>query len=224
MSHIHCISFLVHWMIAGHQRWCTICVLVHSLHGHVSQWHEKNRCMWQACMPRKHQLLLSKPCNIVFFIIWFIYSRARLFTQWQRFHLHVMYNAIPVPYGHISWHYAYMELSTVTVSLWLYRIHNSIRHSLLSCVSGPQQQGWRRSLRQRNVIILMKFPSLGALEVVIQATFSTANDKNFIKMATASFHFGCPWCYSHFWKPNVTTKPGKKEKYFLYPFNPKYWY
>ena len=40
-----------------------------------------------------------------------------------------------------------------------------------------------------NVIILMKFSSLAALEVVILTTFSAASDENFIKMTT--FPFQC---------------------------------
>ena len=38
-----------------------------------------------------------------------------------------------------------------------------------------------------NVVILMKFSSLAALEVVILTTFSAASDENFIKMKTFSF-------------------------------------
>ena len=40
-----------------------------------------------------------------------------------------------------------------------------------------------------NVVILMKFSSLAALEVVILTTFSAASDENFIKMKT--FPFQC---------------------------------
>ena len=42
-----------------------------------------------------------------------------------------------------------------------------------------------------NVVILMKFSSLAALEVVILTTFSAASDENFIKMKT--FPFQCMW-------------------------------
>ena len=40
-----------------------------------------------------------------------------------------------------------------------------------------------------NVVILTKFSSLAALEVVILTTFSAASDENFIKMKT--FPFQC---------------------------------
>ena len=40
-----------------------------------------------------------------------------------------------------------------------------------------------------NVIILMKFSSLAALEVVILTTFSAASDENFIKMTTFPFQW-----------------------------------
>ena len=39
-----------------------------------------------------------------------------------------------------------------------------------------------------NVIILMEFSSLAALEVVILTTSSAANDENLIKMTTFPFH------------------------------------
>ena len=50
-----------------------------------------------------------------------------------------------------------------------------------------------------NVVILMKFSSLAALEVVILTTFSAASDENFIKMKTFPFQwqvaqwFVCVW-------------------------------
>ena len=40
-----------------------------------------------------------------------------------------------------------------------------------------------------NVVILMKFSSLAALEVVILTTFSAASDENFIKMKTFPFQW-----------------------------------
>ena len=46
-----------------------------------------------------------------------------------------------------------------------------------------------------NVVILTKFSSLAALEVVILTTFSAASDENFIKMKTFPFQ----WC----WKCNL---------------------
>ena len=48
---------------------------------------------------------------------------------------------------------------------------------------------WRRIHWNENVVILTKFSSLAALEVVILTTFSAANDENFIKMKT--FPFQC---------------------------------
>ena len=43
-----------------------------------------------------------------------------------------------------------------------------------------------------NVVILMKFSSLAALEVVILTTFSAASDENFIKMKTFPFQWILP--------------------------------
>ena len=43
-----------------------------------------------------------------------------------------------------------------------------------------------------NVVILTKFSSLAALEVVILTTFSAASDENFIKMKTFPFQC-CKW-------------------------------
>ena len=46
-----------------------------------------------------------------------------------------------------------------------------------------------------NVVILTKFSSLAALEVVILTTFSAASDENFIKMKT--FPFQCMAAHAH---------------------------
>ena len=49
-----------------------------------------------------------------------------------------------------------------------------------------------------NVVILMKFSSLAALEVVILTTFSAASDENFIKMKT--FPFQCSGWHENFYQ------------------------
>ena len=45
----------------------------------------------------------------------------------------------------------------------------------------------------RNVVVLMKFSSLAALEVVKMTTSSAASDENFVKMTTFSFQWGTTW-------------------------------
>ena len=50
-----------------------------------------------------------------------------------------------------------------------------------------QAASWIQIHWNENVIILTKFPSLAALEVVILTTSSAASDENFIKMKTFPF-------------------------------------
>ena len=63
--------------------------------------------------------------------------------------------------------------------------------------------------RNKHVIILTKFSSLAALEVVILTTSSAASDENFIKMKTLPFQFN-NLCSNHQDVSHKTTFPMKK--------------
>ena len=101
----------------------------------------------------------------------------------------------------------------VTVSgaiVWsrsLYRHCNGITliHMGKSIYSWTQQHHWNK-----NVVILTKFSSLAALEVVILTTSSAASDEHFIKMKTFPFQWysgawnlsiilGMYWIYTYVW-------------------------
>ena len=55
----------------------------------------------------------------------------------------------------------------------------------------------------KNVVILTKFSSLAALEVVILATYGAASDENFIKMETFSFQCRGTNEQSYSWPWNI---------------------